>query len=81
MILNEVLSCVDERTRWYDLEKIKTHICFSMRDDMAGAPPDQKHFNKVYNGVMEAFLKFVRYCEDKPSPRDSSDYGTSDDDD
>ena len=81
MILDEVLSCVDERTRWYDLEKIKTRIRFSMRDDMPGATREQKHFNKVYNGVMESFMAFVRYCEDKPSPCDSSDYGTSDDED
>ena len=80
VILDEVLSSVDQRIRWYDVDKIKTRICFSMRDDMPGATRDQKQFNKVYNGVMEAFAKFVRHCEDKPSPRDSSD-DTSDDDD
>ncbi|PFX13980.1 hypothetical protein AWC38_SpisGene21902 [Stylophora pistillata] len=79
VILDEVLSYVDECTRWYDLEKIKTSIHFSIRDDMPGATREQKHFNKVYNGVVEAFMAFGRYCEDKPSPRDSSDYGTFDD--
>ncbi|PFX14751.1 hypothetical protein AWC38_SpisGene21069 [Stylophora pistillata] len=84
VVLDEVLSCVDERAKRTDLEKIRTTITHSVLDAAADATDEEKQLRKLYNGVMLAFDEFVRYCEDKPLPRDSSDcspdYKTSDDD-
>ncbi|PFX12037.1 hypothetical protein AWC38_SpisGene24064 [Stylophora pistillata] len=52
-----------------DLDKIKSRIHHSILYDSYGSSEDDKNFNKVYNGVMTAFLDFVRYCEDKPPPQ------------
>ncbi|PFX13301.1 hypothetical protein AWC38_SpisGene22628 [Stylophora pistillata] len=59
VILDEVLTCVDQKTRWYDMDKIKTRITFSMRESNINATDDQKEYNRVYNEVMEAFAKYT----------------------
>ncbi|PFX25067.1 hypothetical protein AWC38_SpisGene10317 [Stylophora pistillata] len=73
VVLDEVISCVDERAKMTYLEKNRTRITHSVLDTPADASDDEKRFREVYNGVMLAFDEFVRYCEDKPLPRDSFD--------
>ncbi|PFX16658.1 hypothetical protein AWC38_SpisGene19052 [Stylophora pistillata] len=80
VVLDELLCCVDERAKMTDLEKIRTRITHSVLDAAADTSDDEKQFRKVYNIVMLAFDEFVCYWEDKPLPRDSSDYNTSDND-
>lgn len=69
VVLDEVLSLVDEKATPDDLEKIKTRITFSMMDPTLWVTADKRKFRKVYNGVLEAFLAFIVYWEEKPSPR------------
>ncbi|PFX34625.1 Transient receptor potential cation channel subfamily A member 1-like [Stylophora pistillata] len=52
VVLDEVLSCVDERAKMDDLEKIKSRIHHSILCDSYGIGEDEKQFNKVYNGVI-----------------------------
>lgn len=84
VVLDKLLSCVDEHAKMTDLEKIRKRITHSVLDPAADASDDEKEFRKVHNSVMLAFDEFVHYCEDKPLPRDSSgcstDYNTSDND-
>ena len=76
--LDEIMSAVDERAKADDMKKIKTRINHYVLEAPSDACEDQKKFNKVYYGEMLSVLDFICYCEDRPPPRDSSDYSTSD---
>lgn len=75
--LDEIMSAVDERAKANHMEKIKTCINHYVLEAPSDACADQKKFNKVYNGVMLASSDFICYREDRPPPRDRSDYSTS----
>ena len=75
--LDEIMSAVDERAKADHMEKVKTRINHYVLEAPSDACEDQKKFNKFYNGVMLASLDFICYREDRPPPRDRSDYSTS----